>query len=112
MTPKNQKGSKRCGEWGIFMKRFNFLILGMAALYVVFALLLLRPYGFGNVQNGMEYKVEINDLLERAGQGESLSALPLEDCSYVKNICFLAARDLKDPEKVQDFFGIKMENIV
>lgn len=86
------------------MKRFNFLILGMAALYVIFALLLLRSYGFGNVQNDMEYKVEINDLLERAGQGESLSTLSLEDCSYVKNICFLAARDLKDPEKVQDFF--------
>lgn len=79
-------------------------MLGMAALYVVSALLLLRPYGFWNVQNDMEYKVEINDLLERAGRGESPSALPLEDCRYVKNVCFLAARDLTDPEKTQDFF--------
>ena len=87
------------------MKKYNFLMAGVAVLYVVLAVCTGWILHGQREQTTMEYKVEINDLMMMLSRGTELERLPLQDCVYVKQVRFLSAEDAADQERQQAFFA-------
>lgn len=87
------------------MKKYNFLMAGVAVLYVVLAVCTGWILHGQREQTTMEYKVEINDLMTMLSRGTELERLPLQDCVYVKQVRFLSAEDAADQERQQAFFA-------
>ena len=87
------------------MKKYNFLMAGVAVLYVVLAVCTGWILHGQREQTTMEYKVEINNLMTMLSLGTALEKLPLQDCVYVKQVRFLSAEDAADQERQQDFFA-------
>ena len=87
------------------MKKYNFLMAGVAVLYVVLAVCTGWILHGQREQTTMEYKVEINDLMTMLSRGTALEKLPLQDCVYVKQVRFLSAEDAADQERQQAFFA-------
>ena len=87
------------------MKKYNFLMAGVAVLYVVLAVCTGWILHGQREQTTMEYKVEINNLMTMLSLGTAPEKLPLQDCVYVKQVRFLSAEDAADQERQQGFFA-------
>lgn len=87
------------------MKKYNFLMAGVAVLYVVLAVCTGWILHGQREQTTMEYKVEINNLMTMLSLGTAPEKLPLQDCVYVKQVRFLSAEDAADQERQQAFFA-------
>lgn len=87
------------------MKKYNFLMAGVAVLYVVLAVCTGWILHGQKEQTTMEYKVEINNLMTMLSLGTAPEKLPLQDCVYVKQVRFLSAEDAADQERQQAFFA-------
>lgn len=84
------------------MKKYHWLLAGTVFFYLAAAAAL----GIFSVKaeqgNEMEYRVEINDLLYRLQEGTPLSELPLDSCTYVRNVCFLP--ETAKEEEIRKFY--------
>lgn len=86
------------------MKKYNLLMAGVLGVYLCFAVLIYM--GFDRRQNAenLEYKVEINEVMQRLEDEWEEQEPDISGCRYLQEVSFLSAEKAQDATALAAFY--------
>ena len=89
------------------MKKYNVIIVGFVCIYIALAAAFYISFHREEVKEDLEYKVEINEVMQGLEKNGEFFKPDLHDMKYVKEVNFLSVEKSEETEEVKAFYQNK-----
>ena len=89
------------------MKKYNVIIVGFVCIYIALAAAFYISFHREEVKEDLEYKVEINEVMQGLEKNREFFKPDLHDMKYVKEVNFLSVEKSEETEEVKAFYQNK-----
>lgn len=87
------------------MKKYNGLLIGSVAVYLLLAFFLFRVPSWVQDNRMFAYKAEVNRIYQEIVHGTRPEQIDLQNYEYVQKVRYLSKEELLDEESQKDFFA-------
>ena len=86
------------------MKKYNFIIVGFLCIYIALAAVFYISFQQEERKEDLEYKIEINEIMQGLEKANEFLGPDLHDKEYVKEVTFLSVEKSAETGEVKEFY--------